>query len=106
MGFFLLCAFAGLLLTPCLIPCFIRLIANVVVGMQMVRVPVNPNLAAARGRIGTQKIMVLRRRDQKRPEEDLHLILHKLEQSYGPQQEAKTLNFGISLAQHKHEFAK
>lgn len=52
MGFFLLCAFAGLLLIPCLIPCFIRLIANVVVGMQMVRMPVNPNLAAARERIG------------------------------------------------------
>lgn len=61
MGFFLLCAFAGLLLIPCLIPCFIRLIASVVEEMQVIRMPVNPNLAAASQRIGAQKIVVLRR---------------------------------------------
>lgn len=75
----LLCAFAGLLLIPCLIPCFIRLIASVVEEMQVIRMPVHPNLAAASQRVGAQKIMVPRRRDQKRAEDDLHLTLHKLE---------------------------
>lgn len=40
-------------------------------------------------RIGTQKTMVLRRQDQEREKQedlDLQLILHRLEQSYRPQQ--------------------
>lgn len=60
--------------------------------MQVIRMPVNPNLAAASQRIGAQKIVVLRRGDQKRakPEDDLHLTLQNLEQSYAPQEETKT----------------
>ena len=48
VGFFLLCALAGLLFLPCLRPCFIPLISAVTEGMQLTTMPVNPKLATSR----------------------------------------------------------
>lgn len=78
LGFFLLCATAGLIFLPCLIPCFIRLITSVVQGMQVVTMPVDPKLATSEM---AQKIMVLKKQNPKGdPLEEERSIYEKNEQ--------------------------
>ncbi|XP_063253201.1 endogenous retrovirus group 3 member 1 Env polyprotein-like isoform X1 [Prinia subflava] len=59
LGFFLLCATAGLIFIPCLIPCFIRLITSVVQGMQLVTLDQKMDTTKT-----VQKIMVLRKQNR------------------------------------------
>lgn len=58
VGFFLLCAVAGLFFLPCLIPCLIQLIASIVQGMQIVSIPMDPKRASQNN---AERIMVLKR---------------------------------------------
>uniref|UniRef100_A0A7M4FGQ1 ENR1 protein n=1 Tax=Crocodylus porosus TaxID=8502 RepID=A0A7M4FGQ1_CROPO len=53
VAFVFLCALAGLIFIPCLIPCFIRLITTTVEGMQVATIPLKAQTAA--------KVMVLRK---------------------------------------------
>lgn len=60
LGFFLLCATAGLIFLPCLIPCFIRLITSVVQGMQLVTTPIDQKLVSTKT---AQRVMVLKKQN-------------------------------------------
>ncbi|RMC21003.1 hypothetical protein DUI87_01859 [Hirundo rustica rustica] len=58
LGFFLLCATAGLIFLPCLIPCFIRLITSVVQGMQLMNMDQKLPITTP-----PQRIMVLKKQN-------------------------------------------